>query len=30
VPGVTASTRQQFAASERRVVGDMSTDTSAG
>ena len=26
VPGVTASTREQFAASERRVVGDMSTD----
>jgi putative ABC transport system permease protein len=26
VPGVTASTRAQFAASERRVVGDMSTD----
>jgi putative ABC transport system permease protein len=26
VPGVTASTRQEFAASERRVVGDMSTD----
>ena len=26
VPGVTASTREEFAASERRVVGDMSTD----
>ena len=26
VPGVTASTRNEFAASERRVVGDMSTD----
>jgi putative ABC transport system permease protein len=26
VPGVAASTRQQFATSERRVVGDMSTD----
>lgn len=26
VPGVTASTRQEFANSERRVVGDMSTD----
>jgi len=26
VPRVTASTRQSFAASERRVVGDMSTD----
>ena len=26
MPGVTASTREQFAASERRVVGDMSTD----
>jgi putative ABC transport system permease protein len=26
VAGVTASTRQEFAASERRVVGDMSTD----
>jgi putative ABC transport system permease protein len=30
VPGVTASTRQQFAASERRVVGDMSTDIVRG
>ena len=26
VPGVTASTRQAFARSERRLVGDMSTD----
>ena len=26
VPGVTASTREAFAASERRTVGDMSTD----
>ena len=26
IPGVTASTRAQFDASERRVVGDMSTD----
>lgn len=26
VPGVTATTREQFATSERRVVGDMSTD----
>ena len=26
VPGVTASTRQSFARSERRLVGDMSTD----
>lgn len=26
VPGVTASTRQAFARSERRVVGDMTTD----
>jgi putative ABC transport system permease protein len=26
VPGVTASTRDEFAASERRVVGDMTTD----
>ena len=26
VPGVTASTREAFARSERRVVGDMSTD----
>ena len=26
VPGVTASTRAEFARSERRVVGDMSTD----
>lgn len=26
VPGVTASTREEFAATERRVVGDMSTD----
>jgi len=26
VPGVTATTREGFAASERRVVGDMSTD----
>lgn len=26
VPAVTASTRRQFAASERRVVGDMTTD----
>ncbi len=26
VPGVTASTRDEFAASERRVFGDMSTD----
>ena len=30
VPGVTASTRQEFAASERRVVGDMSTDIVRG
>ena len=26
MPGVTASTREEFARSERRVVGDMSTD----
>ena len=26
VPGITASSREEFAASERRVVGDMSTD----
>ena len=26
VPGVTASTREEFASSERRLVGDMSTD----
>jgi len=26
VPGVTATTRERFASSERRVVGDMSTD----
>ncbi len=30
VPGLTASTRQEFAASERRVVGDMSTDIVRG
>ena len=30
VPGVTASTRERFAASERRVVGDMSTDIVRG
>jgi putative ABC transport system permease protein len=30
VPHVTASTRQSFAASERRVVGDMSTDIVRG
>ena len=30
VPGVTASTRPEFAASERRVVGDMSTDIVRG
>jgi putative ABC transport system permease protein len=30
VPGVTASTRQEFADSERRVVGDMSTDIVRG
>lgn len=26
IPGVTATTRERFAASERRVVGDMTTD----
>ena len=30
LPGVTASTRASFAASERRVVGDMSTDIVRG
>lgn len=30
VPRVTASTRQRFAAAERRVVGDMSTDIVRG
>ena len=30
VPGVTASTRQAFSASERAVVGDMSTDIVRG
>lgn len=30
IPGVTASTRETFAASERRVVGDMTTDIMRG